>query len=482
MNVLKSLRDKYASLSDVKKTALWHTFCNVAQRGASVITTPIFTRLLTTGEYGLCSVYLAWFEIFLIITSLNVQNEGLNNGLIRFEHDKDGFTSASAGLAVTMTLCWAGVYLLLRPQIDALTGLSSFVMLFMFIELIFNPPLYLWINRNRYDFRYRRPTVVMLLYSVLYPVVAIAAVLHTQYRAEARIISIAGFQGVFGCFFLFWLLYRGRKFYDAKYWKFAFTFNLPLVLYHMSQTLLNRADSIMINYYTGTADAGVYNVAYTAATLSLLVVSGINGSFNPWMYRRLKEKNHRELGRQALNLCVLVALGTVALTAFAPDIIRILATGDYVEAQWIIPPVSASVFFIFTYMIFANVEMYLGETRFVSLITVAGAGLNVVLNAVFIRLYGYIAAGWTTLVCYALIALWHYVYMLRACRRHGVEAPIFRGRALMLLSLGVLAATFVMLLVYRLGYVRYAVIAAAAAVVWLMRGRLVGALGIRRGE
>ena len=80
-----NLIKKYRQMSPAVRTSIWFTICNFLQRGTAFITVPIFTRLLTTEEYGVCNVYFAWFEIFLLITSLKIPYEGLNNGLIRHE-------------------------------------------------------------------------------------------------------------------------------------------------------------------------------------------------------------------------------------------------------------------------------------------------------------------------------------------------------------------------------------------------------------
>ncbi len=43
------------------------------------------------------------------------------------------------------------------------------------------------------------------------------------------------------------------------------------------------------------------------------------------------------------------------------------------------------------------------KTQFLMAASMAAAGANVVLNFIFIRLFGYIAAGYTTLACYMRI-------------------------------------------------------------------------------
>lgn len=41
------------------KASMWFVFCSVVQKGIAFITTPIFTRMMSTKEYGLVSVYIA---------------------------------------------------------------------------------------------------------------------------------------------------------------------------------------------------------------------------------------------------------------------------------------------------------------------------------------------------------------------------------------------------------------------------------------
>lgn len=436
-------------MSNAVKTSIWFTMCNFLQKGTAFIFVPIFTRLLTTKQYGLYNVYLSWFEIFVLITSLKLPYEGLNNGLIRHEDDKDGYASSISVLMFVMTIGWFLLYLLVHKAVDRFTGLSAFVMFFMFVEVLFNPPLYLWTNRERFDFRYRWPVVVTIVYTILNPVIAVLAVTHTVYKAEARIIATASLQGIFGFILFFYLIAKGKRLFVKEYWKFAISFNLPLIFYYLSQSLLNQSDRIMINYFSGTGDAGIYSVAYSAATIILLFVSAVNGSFNPWMYKKLKAREYGEIRKVSLQICGFVLALTAMMSLFAPLLIRILATKAYYHAIYVIPPVSASVFFTFMYMLFANVEMYFDENKSVAAISIIASVMNVILNAIFIKRYGYLAAGWTTVVCYMMLALMHYGVMKKAVDHHGVKEQIFDTRGLVIMSGLLMVVTLFMLYIYQ---------------------------------
>lgn len=470
-------------MSPAVRTSIWFTLCNFLQRGTAFITVPIFTRLLTTDEYGICNIYFAWFDVFLMFTSLKMPYEGLNNGLIRYEKDKDGYTSSVLGLIMVMTLASAAVYALFHKWIERVTGLDSFIMMLMFVQLMFNPPLMLWTNRERFDFRYRWPVAVTLASTILNPVIAIAAVLNTDYRAEARIISSVAVQTFFGLILVFVLFYRGKTFFKKKYWLFALQFNLPLIFYYISQSILNQSDRIMINYFEGSGKAAIYSVAYSAATIVLLLVSAVNGSFNPWMYKKLKAGRYEEIRHTTAALCLVVAAATLGMSAFAPDLVRIMATEEYSQAIWIIPPVSASVFFVFMYMMFANVEMYFDGNRGILVISVICSAANLILNAICIPVWGYMAAGWTTLFCYILLTVLHFILMKRACCQNQVQENIFSESALLAIALCVLALSLAVLGMYQLNYFRYVILLLEILVVFGFRRKLIRVWKqMRKGE
>lgn len=469
-----NLRKMYRNMSPAVRTSFWFTICNFLQRGIALFTVPVFTRLLTTQEYGICNVYFTWAEIFIVFTSLQIPYEGLNNGLIRYEEDKDGYTSAAAGLILVITLLVSGVYLLLRNPIDRMTGLNGMIMKLMFIQLLFNPPLMLWLNRERFDFRYRWPVAVTVISTVLNPVISIIAVCNTRYKAEARIIGSVLTQSFFGFLVLCMLIYRGKVFFKKEYWHFALRFNLPLIFYYLSQLILNQADRVMINFFEGSGKAALYSMAYTAATIMMLLVSAVNGTFAPWMYRKLKQGQAKDIRRVAGGLCFLIAGATLAMSAFAPDLLRIMATEEYREAIWIIPPVSASVFFIFLYMMFANVEMYFDENRGILVISIVCSVANLILNGIFIPVCGYMAAGWTTLFCYGLLTIFHYLLMKRARRKNRISDAIFPGKLFLAVSFCVIGLSCVILVVYRWNILRYGILILEAGVLLILRKKLAG--------
>ena len=59
-----------------------------------MITTPIFTRLLTTAEYGQYNVFNSWYGIATIIISLYLSGGVHQQGLVKFDKDRAVFSSS----------------------------------------------------------------------------------------------------------------------------------------------------------------------------------------------------------------------------------------------------------------------------------------------------------------------------------------------------------------------------------------------------
>ena len=82
MSCLKRLFDKYSNMSITVKSGIWFTLCNFIQKGISFITIPIFTRIMSTQEYGSYSVYTSWYSLIAIFATLNLSNFVFNKGMV----------------------------------------------------------------------------------------------------------------------------------------------------------------------------------------------------------------------------------------------------------------------------------------------------------------------------------------------------------------------------------------------------------------
>ena len=54
------------------KSGVWYTIANFLTSSIGLITTPIFTRILTKSDFGAYNNYTSWLSIFSILLTLNL--------------------------------------------------------------------------------------------------------------------------------------------------------------------------------------------------------------------------------------------------------------------------------------------------------------------------------------------------------------------------------------------------------------------------
>ena len=64
---------------------------------------------------------------------------------------------------------------------------------------------------------------------------------------------------------------------------------------------------------------------------------------------------------------------------------KFIAGPEYYEAIWVVPPIAASLFFLFMSQLSINIEFYFGENTLLIKGSIISAVVNVVLNLVFIK-------------------------------------------------------------------------------------------------
>ena len=449
---------KYRSLPVTVKASLWFVICSILQKGFALVTTPIFTRLMTTEQFGFYNTFISWYGILLIFTSLSLYYGVFNNAMVRFATERDTYISSMQGVCITITLFLFLLYLPSRNIINHLLGMTTPVVLLLFLKLLMAPSMEFWLARNRFEFNYKKVVLIVLSEAFFSVSIGVLAVLVSTDKAFARIFSYVLIDFVF-CFTIFLIQqFNGKKFYHKEFWKYAIVFNLPLIPHYLSGVILSQGDRVMIASYCGGSAVAFYSVAYNIGILINIIINAINASVTPWIYGKLKDEKFGEIKKITNMLCVLMLAVIVILILFAPEALFIIATQEYAEAVYVIPPVAASTLFTFMYNVFANVEFYYGERKYVSIGSISAAAINIVLNAIFIPKYGYIAAAYTTLFCYIVYGLSHLWFSNIVLRKNRIAENSFDLKCILSISIVSIMITFFSDFLYTNNYLRYAVV------------------------
>ncbi len=473
---MTKLLKKYKESPVQFRASFWALICGVLQKGIHVITTPVFTRLLSTSEYGQYGVFNSWLQILTIIVTLNLFAGVFQQGLVKYDEDKDSFASSFQGLTLVLVAIWAAVYFAFRNFWNGILSLTTAQMLLMLLFIWLSAVFGFWIAEQRNAYRYRALVIVTAAVAVLSPVTSIVFIKYAEDKVTAKILGSVLIAFVFYLPLFLIQLKKGKRFFSRNYWQYALSFGIPLIPHYLSQVVLNSSDRIMIERMVDDSSAGIYNLAYAVALIMAIFNTALLQTMSPWFYQRIKAKEITRITPVAYASLIAVAAVNIILILIAPEAVRIFAPPEYYDAIWVIPPVAISVFYMFSYDMFAKFAFYYEKKLFIALASVFAAVANIILNFVFIKRFGYIAAGYTTLACYIIYAAGHYAFMKKVCKDNCGVKP-YDGRIILLISFAFTACGLILLMTYNHIVVRYAILAGMIAVALIFRKRITAFAG-----
>ncbi len=471
-NVLSPLMNKWRQLSPVKKASLSLIFAKFFQKGLSMISGPIFTRIMPQSEYGVISTFTSWQSVLYIVATLNMASGVFNNGMVDFKDDRDGFVGSIMSLANICTLTCFVIYLLFKRGIDDILGIPPILTYTMIAYFFVTPAYNYWMGRKRFEYSYVSVTVITIVSSILSTMLAIVAVLAVadNSKAIAKVMATEIVSIGIGIFFTILTLIKSRGKNKFRYWKYALTISIPLVPHYLSIYILSSSDRIMISKLINTSVTAIYNVASTVASIMLIFWNAVDASYAPWIYQKMDEKKYSTITSRGNQVLSVFAGMTILSTLFAPEIMRILAPANYYEGIYIIPAVAAATFFTACSSLYIRVELFLKKSGTVMLGSCMAALLNIVLNYLCIKRFGYMAAGYTTMICYLALAVFHGANLKR------LNYNVYNNRFVMIISIIVIICVAIVSLLYRFTAVRYLLILTLILFAAIKRDTIIGVM------
>ena len=459
---IAGFKAKYRNMPAPVRAALWFTVCSFLQRGITMITTPFFTRLLPTEEYGLYSIYLSWESVLNLLVTLSLF-KAMMNLYVKYE-DHDRVLSAVCGLELLLAGFWGVLGCVFCRPLSELLQISPLLVCCLFISFVFQAVLQCWSLDRRYQYDYKPIIIVTLLLSVASTVIGVLAICFISPTADMRALTTVAVSVIIGVFLYISVFRRSRVLYDKRIWLFSLGFCIPLLPHYLSEFVLQSSDKIMINYLCGSSDVAIYSIAYAAGSLINLITNAINSSFAPYQYQKIASGEYRLLSKRANQVLLFVGVMLAGIMLFSREIVLIFGGYKYLESVQVIIPICIGVFFNYTFQLFARVQEYYERKLTVVIPSILCAALNLVLNYIFIRLYGYQAAAYTTFFCYALFCLVHYVFYRKVCRELLNGEQLYDVKGILLISIGVTAAGALIMLVNGILWLKYTIIAAALVI------------------
>lgn len=225
-----------------------------------------------------------------------------------------------------------------------------------------------------------------------------------------RIVPTALINVAFGLITVALVYARSHVLYNREYLKYGLAISMPLVLHGIALNILSQSDRTMITWLADASQTGVYSLIYNFSMIATVITTSLDGVWVPWFTERLKNRDIKSINDLAVDYINLMTYAMVGVMLVGPEVVKLLASSKYWEGISIIPPVVLANYIIFAYTLYVNIEHFYKKTPYITVNTLIAAGSNLILNYIFIPLYGYVAAAYTTLFSYLLAFVLHARY------------------------------------------------------------------------
>ena len=393
---------------------------------------PFYTRILGTEGYGAVAVIVQSSVLIMAIVSLSI-----GESVIRFGLDKHYDKSQVFSIGFTTTIIGLIIFLPAVPALGLIDFLSEYsIFIFLYVMTGSMKSVCALFVRSSGNVR----------------LFAIDGIFTTIVNILLNLVFLLGFRlGVLGYVLsvvladlasIIFLFYMGRlssylRFFgiDKQLRKFMFRFSIPMIPTTIMWWVTSTSNIYFITGMLGFSYTGVYNAVCKLPNI-IALVSGIFSQ--AWNMSAITEKNSRTIAKfysDVFNFYQsILYVVAAAMMLIIRRLLGVMAAGEGFEDIYRHTPMIILAVIFTCFSTFMG-SVYIASKKSVrSMLTVmAGAFLNVILNIIFIPLWGINGAAFSTLVSYVM------VFAIRALDTRSLVfmdfKPVKMGANLILLSI-----------------------------------------------
>lgn len=411
------------------KDIFWYSLGTFVPILVSLIRSPVFTRYFTAEEYGYYSLVFVAYSIFSIFLY-----SWLKNCIWRFyNHYKNTnklneFFSNLGLLYLLFTLVFIIITIVWSSSSNS--TMVKHLTILICIHLCISSPINYIIIVYRLELHSRKYNIIQISRTLISFLIQFYLTYGRHFRIETIPISSIIIDLIILVIILPPFIKQRiirLKNYSSLILKKIFSYALPGIVSSLTMLILISSDRYMIAYFGTIKEVGIYNQVYNLSNVSIMALINLFFAIiNPYFIREL-ENNFSESNKTTQNYIVVFILLilplTVCFSLFAPQVAQILLGKEFQPGYDLIPWIMFSSF-IYGLALFSENRLKMqSHYRSIVISFIISAGLNIILNIIFLPIFSYKFAAISTLISY--IFLFTYLLVLDI-KRNEMKIPRLR--------------------------------------------------------
>ena len=366
---------------------------------------------MTKPQFGVFNNYISWQSIAMVVVPLNLE-ASLISARYDYEDDFDSYVLSMVALSACSAIVWSSLFLTFNSFFSDFFNMPKHYIYALCIYSFFCPIINIFQIRERFSFKYKSSVLVAVVLALLTSSLAVYFVYIFTDKAFGRIVGTVLPTLIIACV-LFPVLVKRGKHVMIDTWKYSLRICLPYIPHLLSLTLLSSMDRTMITRICGESENALYSLAYNCGSIITILLTSMNNAYAPWLGNKIHEDSRQEVLSFSKKYILLFSLFTVMVLLVTPEVLFVMGGNAYLEAKYVMPPVTIGCFCQFIYTMFVNVEQFKKKTVGMAFASASAALLNYILNLLLLPRYGYLAAAYTTLISYLWLLIIHMILVKR---------------------------------------------------------------------
>lgn len=368
-----------------------------------VVLTPLYTRCLTTAEFGVVDLVVQTANLLMPLVSL-----GINQAVLRFGMDgeTDRGSVLSTGLAVNVIGFL--IFLLLYPVVRLIPAFGEYALLvYLFIFCANNHYLFAYCVKSMH--KATLFTICVIIGTAITVVLDILFLAVWDMGIVGYILAIAISDLICSAILIIsGKLYKLIRFDKLKrtVTKAMLRYSIPLIPNSALWWITDYSDRYMVTVMVSESANGLYSLAYRLPNM-LIMVCGI--FMDAWQMSVLSEKSRLERQKFFTNVFSMyqsiIFVGASALIVGAKLVTRIMAAPAFYDSWQYIPTLVMATAMSCFVTFLGTIYVVEKQSKSSLITTVIGTVVNLGGNYFLIHLWGAHGAALSTALSYGLVVL-----------------------------------------------------------------------------
>ena len=396
----------------------------------------LFARNLSVKEFGLIYAILGLFSFISIFNDFGM-SETLNYFGVKFYEKKKWLQlkisfyysllmQGVTAILISIIIFFLSDFLLLNFfKFEKTNILLYFLIYFIFFNL--SRPIQIIFNTSKKYHYSNLFSFFQLFFTLIFSSIVIF------FKLNYIFISFAYGLPFLILFFVYLYIIFSKDFCNFKKVKFKFDFKLYkklfsyalLVVIGSGALLLHGAiDRFFITYFLDVSKVGFYEIALSLASIIQIILAPFISILFPLTTKLLVNKKilvlNSNLSKIYKFFLIIGIPFTILFTLFPREIIFFLFGEKYLESSNVLIILSIAIFI----SIFQNINFYvlngMGKIKEKNKLLYSGGFLNIILNFIFVKIFGLIGIGMSTL--FVVFFMFLFGYFLN--RKNGIKISI----------------------------------------------------------